>query len=185
MPRSLKGHSTIARSRVYLVDFETAIDLPEDSVPSERLVSGLPYLPGFSGTYSRPTPQGLDINVPHCPFKMDIWQFGYLLHKECSAQIPISCSQLIKLTKIYIDRNTRTWPALVWLGLANSTRQGIGQRCYGKTGRLCTTTITNLPKYFATPSPRDGFSVLVASLTKFLYFWNIIIFPSHRRDYII
>lgn len=88
MPRSLKGHSTLARPRVYLVDFETAIDFPEDSPPSERLVSGFPYPDGFSGNYSRPTPPELDIDVPYCPFKMDVWQFGYFLQKECMTKVP-------------------------------------------------------------------------------------------------
>jgi len=36
---------TMTQPRVYLIDFETAISFEEETNPSERLVTGLPFPP--------------------------------------------------------------------------------------------------------------------------------------------
>ena len=62
------------RPRVYIIDFETAVDFPLDSDPADRLVSGFPCQE--AGTYARPLAPELGAKGLYCPFKLDIWQFG-------------------------------------------------------------------------------------------------------------
>ena len=64
--------------RVYLIDFEVAVEFPPDC-PADQCVSiGLPI--GGSvpqpEMYSRPCPPELRSGKPYCPFKLDVWQLG-------------------------------------------------------------------------------------------------------------
>jgi hypothetical protein len=61
------------RPRVFIIDFEAAVDFPMDSKPTDRLVSGLPFP---TKDYCRPIAPELHMGLPYCPFKLDIWQFG-------------------------------------------------------------------------------------------------------------
>lgn len=61
------------RPRVYLIDFETAVDFPEDSRPEERVVTGYPF-PLHS--YGRPVAPEFQVSDTYDPFALDIWQFG-------------------------------------------------------------------------------------------------------------
>ena len=72
---------TIATShpRVYLIDFEVAVEFPPDSSPEERVSVGYPS--GGSlvdpDEYTRPIPPELtDRDRGYCPFKLDVWQLG-------------------------------------------------------------------------------------------------------------
>ena len=67
-----------SRPRVYLIDFEVAVEFPPDC-PTDQCVSiGLPI--GGSvpqpEMYSRPCPPELRSGKPYCPFKLDVWQLG-------------------------------------------------------------------------------------------------------------
>jgi hypothetical protein len=62
------------RPRVYIIDFEMAVDFPSDSDSANRLVSGFPC-PKVE-KYMRPQAPELMENSLYCPFKLDIWQFG-------------------------------------------------------------------------------------------------------------
>ena len=68
----------MSRPRVYLIDFEVAVEFPSDC-PADQCVSiGLPI--GGSvpqpEMYSRPCPPELVSGKPYCPFKLDVWQLG-------------------------------------------------------------------------------------------------------------
>ncbi|KAH9480122.1 hypothetical protein JR316_0006719 [Psilocybe cubensis] len=77
MPASLRERR-INRPRVYIIDFETAVDFSDDSAESERLCKEHP----FAGivdidTYGRPVAPELSGEIqPYCPFKLDMWQLG-------------------------------------------------------------------------------------------------------------
>ncbi|KJA17221.1 hypothetical protein HYPSUDRAFT_46667 [Hypholoma sublateritium FD-334 SS-4] len=76
-PESTLGQSW-TRPRVYLIDFETAVHFPDDVDPSNRLVSGLPFPDNI---YRRGRAPELLISDSHmyCPFRLDMWQFGFHL----------------------------------------------------------------------------------------------------------
>lgn len=61
------------RPRVYLIDFETAVDFPEDSTPEERVVTGYPFP---LDSYGRPVAPEFRVSDTYNPFALNIWQFG-------------------------------------------------------------------------------------------------------------
>ncbi|KAK0232451.1 hypothetical protein EDD85DRAFT_1025996 [Armillaria nabsnona] len=61
------------RPRVYLIDFETAVDFPEDSRLEERVVTGYPFP---LDSYGRPVAPEFQVFDTYDPFALDIWQFG-------------------------------------------------------------------------------------------------------------
>ncbi|KJA17230.1 hypothetical protein HYPSUDRAFT_46675 [Hypholoma sublateritium FD-334 SS-4] len=77
-PESVLGKNW-TRPRVYLIDFETAVHFHDDVDPSNRLVSGLP-IPD-SNRYQRARAPELLVSESHmyCPFRLDMWQFGFHL----------------------------------------------------------------------------------------------------------
>ena len=91
-PESVLGQNW-TRPRVYLNDFETAVHFPQDVDPSNRLVCGLPV--PDSNTYQRARPAELLISESHmyCPFRLDMWQFGFHLMQmfsvSCNVNIPV------------------------------------------------------------------------------------------------
>ncbi|SJL12831.1 uncharacterized protein ARMOST_16263 [Armillaria ostoyae] len=68
----VKRHG-FTRPRVYLIDFETAVDFPEDSTPEERVVTGYPF---SLDSYGRPVAPEFQVSGTYDPFALDIWQFG-------------------------------------------------------------------------------------------------------------
>ena len=70
-----------SRPRVYLIDFEVAIEFPLDCPPAECVCIGLPIGGSFPQPemYSRPCPLELLSRKVYCPFKLDIWQLGHSL----------------------------------------------------------------------------------------------------------
>ncbi|KJA17226.1 hypothetical protein HYPSUDRAFT_206395 [Hypholoma sublateritium FD-334 SS-4] len=76
-PESMLGRNW-TRPRVYLIDFETAVHFPDDVDASQRLVSGLPFPDSM---YNRERAPELLISESHmyCPFRLDMWQFGFHL----------------------------------------------------------------------------------------------------------
>lgn len=76
MPESiLSKDPQVSRPRVYIIDFESAVEFPEDCPPSERRCIGLP--PGMcEKTYTRAMPPEMASGLPYDPFKLDVWQLG-------------------------------------------------------------------------------------------------------------
>lgn len=74
------------RPRVYLIDFETAVHFPDDVHPSDRLTSGLPFP---DAEYQRKRAPELLISElhPYCPFRLDMWQFGFDLMSTFSVSL--------------------------------------------------------------------------------------------------
>ena len=68
----------ITRPRVYLIDFETAVQFPEGCPLSERVSIGLPV---EGEQYSRPLAPEFASGKAYNPFKLDVWQLGYSLSK--------------------------------------------------------------------------------------------------------
>ncbi|KAK0445118.1 kinase-like domain-containing protein [Armillaria borealis] len=61
------------RPRVYLIDFKTAVDFPENSTPEERVVTRYPFP---LDSYGRPVAPEFQVSDTYDPFALDIWQFG-------------------------------------------------------------------------------------------------------------
>ena len=68
----------ITRPRVYLIDFETAVQFPEGCPLSERVSVGLPV---EGEQYCRPLAPEFASGNAYNPFKLDVWQLGYSLSK--------------------------------------------------------------------------------------------------------
>ena len=78
MPESLRSPDyPVARPRVYIIDFETAVEFPESSLPEERRCTGLRLPWGVSSeSYARPVPPEIILGLAYDPFKLDVWQLG-------------------------------------------------------------------------------------------------------------
>ncbi|KAH9475297.1 hypothetical protein JR316_0012408 [Psilocybe cubensis] len=87
IPQSLVKASTTSRPRVYLINFDKAIQFTQESQPSERLVHDRP-LPAVTTVYYRADAPELSQKGPYCPFRLDMWQFGYFLQKYYMTTIP-------------------------------------------------------------------------------------------------
>jgi serine/threonine protein kinase len=63
--------------RVYLTDFEVAVEFPAECPAEDQLCNGLPINGSFSlEKYSRPHAPELQSGKSYNPFKLDIWQLG-------------------------------------------------------------------------------------------------------------
>ena len=65
---------SITRPRVYLIDFESAVQFPAGCPSNDRVSVGLP-LPDEE-KYSRPHAPEFGSGKAYCPFKLDVWQLG-------------------------------------------------------------------------------------------------------------
>lgn len=99
--------------RYYLNDFEIGLSFDETSDPSSRTIMGFPHtVSGGGGSYGRaPAPEMLKQDVPHCPFRLDVWQVGMMMKKSgrfgvCDISVfSIPCRQspcYLELTLIYL-----------------------------------------------------------------------------------
>ncbi|EIM86139.1 uncharacterized protein STEHIDRAFT_122114, partial [Stereum hirsutum FP-91666 SS1] len=70
--------------RYYLNDFEIGLSFDENSDPSSRTTTGFPHtVSGRKGPYGRaPAPEMLKQDVPHCPFRLDVWQVGIMMKEK-------------------------------------------------------------------------------------------------------
>lgn len=73
------GKMPVSKPRIYLVDFETAIQFPESCPSSERLCTGLPLAGSVSdpARYKSPRIPEMETGQPYDPFKLDVWQLGH------------------------------------------------------------------------------------------------------------
>ncbi|CDO75226.1 hypothetical protein BN946_scf184895.g6 [Trametes cinnabarina] len=75
----LAGHSPHSMPRVYLTDFEVAVQFPEDATFEDCVVSGIPSggsFPDDVTQYKRPVPPEVTSGSAYNAFKMDVWQLG-------------------------------------------------------------------------------------------------------------
>ena len=78
-PESLHAMKTsFTRPRVYLIDFEIAIQFPAECPEIERVSIGLPLGGSFTvpEKYARPHAPEFASGKAYCPFKLDVWQLG-------------------------------------------------------------------------------------------------------------
>jgi hypothetical protein len=72
------GTISPSKPRVYLIDFEVAVQFPAECPSHERLCTGIPC--GGSMTdptaYCRPRIPEMLSDIPYDPFKLDVWQLG-------------------------------------------------------------------------------------------------------------
>ena len=99
LPESISERSSMTRPRVYIIDFETAVEFPENSLESERICSSLPIPKEL---YSRPVPPEAENGEPYCPFRMDVWQFGKELQDnfQVSYFLSFSCNVIAKFASL-------------------------------------------------------------------------------------
>ncbi|KAK7440440.1 hypothetical protein VKT23_017078 [Stygiomarasmius scandens] len=91
-----------SRPRVYLIDFEVAVELPKVGPPEQKLCRGLPIGGSYTDPerYARPAPSDVLRGDAYDPFKLDVWQLGYPLvarkfktrHAEIDGLLPTLCS---------------------------------------------------------------------------------------------
>ena len=80
---------SISRPRVYLIDFETAIQFPAGCPLTECVSVGFPV----AEKYARPHAPELGSGKAYSPFKLDVWQLGYSLSefKVCCIVLILFC----------------------------------------------------------------------------------------------
>ena len=69
---------SFTRPRVYLIDFEVAIQFPAECPDSERVSMGLPLGGSFTEPkyYARLHAPEFAYGIAYSPFKLDVWQLG-------------------------------------------------------------------------------------------------------------
>ena len=69
---------SFTRPRVYLIDFEVAIQFPADCPETERVSMGLPLGGSFTQPehYARRHAPEFASGIAYSPFKLDVWQLG-------------------------------------------------------------------------------------------------------------
>ena len=69
---------SFTRPRVYLIDFEVAIQFPAECPETERVSTGLPLGGSFTEPehYARRQAPEFATGFAYCPFKLDVWQLG-------------------------------------------------------------------------------------------------------------
>jgi hypothetical protein len=77
-PESLRTMKvSISRPRVYLIDFETAVQFPAGRPLTERVSVGYPITFAGEENYARPHAPEFASGEAYSPFKLDVWQLGY------------------------------------------------------------------------------------------------------------
>ncbi|KAI0762295.1 kinase-like domain-containing protein [Fomes fomentarius] len=101
-PESITAGSIgVSRPRVYLHDFESAIQFPVDCPVEEQVVVGIPR--GSWQTYGRPCPPEMASGSPYNPYKADVWQLGKSL-SDVKTTIPEVDELLAAMTEPDPDR---------------------------------------------------------------------------------
>ncbi|KAI0757681.1 kinase-like domain-containing protein [Daedaleopsis nitida] len=72
---SATSSTTVERPRVYLHDFEAAVQFPEGTPDEHQVLTGIP-MAGIWDDYARPSPPEVLSGLPYDPYKVDVWQLG-------------------------------------------------------------------------------------------------------------
>jgi len=122
-----------SRPRVYLIDFEAAMEFPAECPPVERMSTGYPLGGSFPEPemYSRPLPPEISSsNNCYCPFKLDIWQLGssFANFKVCQSTLVLCTAPDQDLYRPPLRRLmpwSMIWPVLIrhleWVHKRHST----------------------------------------------------------------
>ena len=69
-------HLPVSPPRVYLNDFELAINFPREVEAKDRKCVGVPMGGSLPDRNARPMPPEVLSGEPYDPFKLDVWQLG-------------------------------------------------------------------------------------------------------------
>ncbi|KAF4617190.1 hypothetical protein D9613_006219 [Agrocybe pediades] len=74
----LQKKGSVSRPRVYIIDFEAAIQFPAEYCEEQCVTTGLPVVGSYGdpADYARPYPPECTTGGPYNAFKLDIWQLG-------------------------------------------------------------------------------------------------------------
>ena len=87
-PESLRTMKvSVSRPRVYLIDFETAVQFPAGCPSIERVSVGFP-VNVTEEQYARPHAPEFASGKAYSPFKLDVWQLGKSL---CDFKVRDNC----------------------------------------------------------------------------------------------
>ena len=103
----------VSRPRVYLIDFEPAIEFPVDCPPSERLCIGPPCINSLSDVdkYTAPRIPEMDAGEPYDPFKLDVWQLATsLLDFDVRRLWPAHVQTYLTKRSLLCQRWKTCWP---------------------------------------------------------------------------
>lgn len=105
-PDTLKsGTIAVERPRVYLHDFESAVQFPKDCPVEKRVLVGLPC--GSWNSYGRQSPPEVLSGAPYNPFKVDVWQLGTSLSDMKVTTILYLLTAIRSLTHSYRQPSQR------------------------------------------------------------------------------
>ncbi|KAF8159413.1 kinase-like domain-containing protein [Crassisporium funariophilum] len=99
-PESLQNMKiSPSRPRVYLIDFEVAIQFPPELPTDQCTTMGFPLGGSFTDleTYARPHAPEFTSGKAYSPFKLDVWQLGKSL-QELKTTIPGIDEILVRMT---------------------------------------------------------------------------------------
>lgn len=93
----------ISKPRVYIIDFEFAIEFSPNCPVEDRVCTGYPLARWYpQEEYLRPYPDELDEDKPWCPFKLDLWQLAYTFTHRIEVCIFYLCTcQYLQLIVSY------------------------------------------------------------------------------------
>lgn len=103
IPESLT-HPVATHPRVYLIDFETAVQF-EDDVAPEAMMLDSNNLPFPEETYKREPAPELYLDDDYCPFKLDIWQFGHGLIECFTVRAVQILSVIMLISRLVVNNN--------------------------------------------------------------------------------
>ena len=120
-PESLRTMKvSFTRPRVYLIDFEVAVQFPIECPETERLSIGLPLGGSFTDPeqYARPHAPECASGIPYSPFKLDVWQLGisfsdFKVRQSFYIFTLLSCLMPRPHSRPPFPQSTRSW--WVWL----------------------------------------------------------------------
>jgi serine/threonine protein kinase len=98
---------SISRPRVYLIDFETAVQFPAECPLAERVSVGYPITFAGAENYARPHAPEFASGEAYSPFKLDVWQFGHSFSgfKVCGT-VYFYCLLFSLLTSLFASQST-------------------------------------------------------------------------------
>ena len=134
---------SISRPRVYLIDFEFAIEFSPESLAEERVCVGYPTSESaLAELYKRPIPEEVFLGIPYDPFKLDMWQLGWTLanFKVCLSSIASTVGPDDDSSSLLCRRSTQFWyPSLL---VTRLTAQLL-EKLYRDFRTLCTPSRPN------------------------------------------
>ena len=120
-PESLRTMKIcFTRPRVYLIDFEVAIQFPAEGPETERVAIGLPLGGSFTEPehYARPQAPEFTTGIAYSPFKLDVWQLS-ISFSDFKVFFPYLCSVICLPNALLAFQSTIPAIDEVLMGMTN------------------------------------------------------------------